>query len=215
MDYTKKLQEINDEYYPIIKKMYKNYVKHFKKIPNLTKNVFILSDDECIGEHNDLLKKRGKCVTENGYIYIRESKFNKHVLIHEFIHRLSRNYLDCGWVEGIGVEVNIGQGIIDYSGLNEVLTEWFAYEITKYRETTIYQDYLPVIDGIITNICSLKSIKSAFFKGDIGYFFDVFANISAQKNGHKTLTLEDNNYAIDKINNISKTISDSLNINEL
>ncbi len=203
MDYTKELQKINNEYYPIIKSKYKEYIKNFNKIPDMTQNVFILSDEQCVGEHEDLLKMRGKCVTETGYIYIRKSKFNKHVLVHEFIHRLSRNYLDCGWVEGISVETDI----IDYNGLSEVLTEWFAYKITKIDEPTIYQKHMHIFDDFIKrDICNIEYLATAFFSGNENDIFTMFVASVVYNDNRINVTPTDIEKAIAKINEISRTI---------
>lgn len=204
MNSKQELQKINDEYYSIIKSKYKEYIKNFDEIPDMTKNVFILSDEQCIGEHEDLLKMRGKCVTETGHIYIRKSKFNKQVLVHEFIHRLSRNYLDCGWVEGVGVETDT----IDYNGLNEILTEWFAYKITKIDEPTIYQKYMRIFDNFIKcNICNIEYVATAFFHGNENDIFALFVASIVLNDNRIAITPADIEKATKEINEISKIVN--------
>ena len=137
MDYSTELKRINDKYYNKIKKAYSKYIKNFDSIPDLTQNVYIIPDDKCIGDYKDLAvgKNRGRCDADTGNIYIRESAFCDHLLIHEFVHRLSRNYDGHQWINGIGIESNF----YDLSGFNELFTEWFTYHITHTRENSNYQ----------------------------------------------------------------------------
>lgn len=151
MDYSTELKRINDKYYNKIKKAYGKYIKNFDSIPNLTQNVYIIPDDKCIGDYEDLAvgKNRGRCDTNTGNIYIRESAFCEHLLIHEFIHRLSRNKVKIGifkrqWVEGV-MFINKKVALL---GLNEVLTEWFAFQITNIIEANTYQLQFPFIKNI-------------------------------------------------------------------
>lgn len=167
MNYQNELKRINEKYYEEIKKSYGKYIKNFDRIPDITKKVFVIPDEKCVGKHSDLIMMRGKCVTRNGYIYIRESAFSEHLIIHEFIHRLSRNFrykglLRWGWIEGIGFE----QNKIDYNGLNEILTEWLAYKITQIKEPGVYQENFIFVESLLKKCCSSEVLEEAFFNGD-------------------------------------------------
>lgn len=166
MNTTLLLKEVNDKYYMKIKKYYEKYIKNFDSIPNITKNVFIVPSNECIGKHSDLSNNRGKCESDTGYIYIRENAFNEHLLIHEFIHRLSRNRLRQHlfkriWIEGIGYQ----QNNVDYRGLNELITEWLAFNITNYKENNNCQHYFCFINEFKKE-CDFDKIIEAYFNSD-------------------------------------------------
>ena len=120
MDYTKELNRINDKYYHKIREAYSKYIKNFDSIPDLTHNVYIISDNKCIGDYEDLAPgtNRGRCDANTGNIYIRESAFCEHLLVHEFIHRLSRNFRQGQWTNGLD-----GFYLISFCGINELITE--------------------------------------------------------------------------------------------
>ena len=139
MDYYTELNRINDKYYNKIKKAYSKYIKNFDSIPDLTQNVYIIPDNKCIDDYEDLAvgKNRGRCDADTGNIYIRESAFCEHLLIHEFIHRLSRNCRQGNWTNGLGCFY-----LVPFYGINELITEWIAFSITNIKEANNRQQNL-------------------------------------------------------------------------
>lgn len=133
----------------------------------MTQGVYIIPKEKCVGKHADIAegKNRGKCVTKNGQIYIRDSAFCEQVLVHEFIHRLSRNKIRVNkpwkqWVEGVTVVVNK----IPMFGFNEVLTEWIAFSITGIEEQNLYQVYFNFIEKL-KSYDILDEIIELYFQG--------------------------------------------------
>ena len=172
MDYSTELKRINDKYYHKIKKEYSKYIKNFDSIPDLTQNVYIIPDNKCIDDYEDLAvgKNRGRCDADTGNIYIRESAFCEHLLIHEFIHRLSRNkvkirFFKRQWVEGV---MFLDKKVALF-GLNEVLTEWFAFQITNIIEANNCQLQFP----FIKNIFDTNDTDSIAFK----YFNNMYEDL--------------------------------------
>ena len=163
MDYSTELKRINDKYYNKIKKAYSKYIKNFDSIPDLTQNVYIILDNKCIGDYEDLAvgNNRGRCDVDTGNIYIRESAFCEHLLIHEFIHRLSRNFIDCGWIEGFMIsDTEIF--------LNELINEALTSKICGY-ESRNYNLYLfPIFHKIVKKI-GYDNLLYAYFSSDIIY----------------------------------------------
>ncbi len=168
MNYEDEKRKINEAYYRKIRDTYGKYVKNFDKIPNMTQDVYIIPSGKCVGKHADIAegKNRGKCVTKNGRIYIRDSAFCEQVLVHEFIHRLSRNKIRVNkpwkqWVEGVTVVVNK----IPMFGFNEVLTEWIAFSITGIvEEQNLYQAYFNIIEKLKSHDI-LDKIIELYFQG--------------------------------------------------
>lgn len=176
MNHTAELQRINDKYYSKIKSTYGCYIKNVDKIPNMTQKVYIVPDANCAGKHSDLSLKRAKCITKSGKIYIRESAFDERILIHEYIHRLSRNYkhkapLNWGWVEGFSsIKDNIS-----YVGFNELITEWITYDITHIKEPlNPYQVLFPIIAKIQSCLGNdFEKIIQLYFQGNCNPLFDI------------------------------------------
>lgn len=167
MNYKAKLQCINDKYYDKIKSTYGCYIKNFDKIPNMTQKIYIIPDAKCRFRYKSLSKVRGKCTTKNGKIYIRESAFCEQVLVHEYIHRLSRNFkkigfIKWGWVEGV---MYLDKKIC-YRGINEVLTEWLAYNITGIKENNTYTSQFIFTDELKKHPVIFNKIIKAYFSSD-------------------------------------------------
>lgn len=147
----------------------------------MQKGVYIIPDNKCVGEYEDLAigYNRGRCDTDTGNIYIRESALCEHLLVHEYIHRLSRNYINGEWNLGIGFSFNLACSV-DFNGINELLTEWLAYKITMKKENdSIYQMLFPIID-IITNkriyrFCN--RIPKAYFRSDYRTIIKIFDKV--------------------------------------
>lgn len=174
MNYQAELQRINSKYYSKIKNDYSKYIRNFERIPDMRYKVSIVPDQKCINEFSDIApgKARGKCDTKTGYIYIRESAFCEQVLVHEFIHRLSRNKIKIKrfskqWVEGIAIP----DEKLPLVGLNEVLTEWLTFQITGIQEPNSYQRLFYYIEEIelhphISSSDTLETIIECYFKSN-------------------------------------------------
>lgn len=54
MDFEEIINEINEKYYNKIKEAYGKYIKDFDKIPDMTKYVYIIPDEECVRDFEDL-----------------------------------------------------------------------------------------------------------------------------------------------------------------
>ncbi len=177
MDYSKELKRINDKYYEKIKEQYEPYVKNFSKVPNMTKKVFIIPDGKCIGKHKDLNVTRSKCLTKNGYIFIKESLFNEHIVVREFINRLSRNFKHINkfkfcWVIGIAFKEN-GH---DYFGLNATLNEWLTYKITNHTDEVGFQSNFWFMKMLLSSGCKEETLKQSFFNNDYKTISIIFNN---------------------------------------
>lgn len=144
MEFKEELEIINSKYYNIIVQKYGHFVKNLSSKGNLTTNIIPLSVDDCKGRFADLIEHRARCDT-NGKIYVRIDKFNEHVLVHEFIHRLTNNWkylggLRFGVIQGLNA-THLNKHLFPYgycrlAGLNELITEYLTYEITNYKEST-------------------------------------------------------------------------------
>ncbi len=173
MDYTTELNRINDKYYNKIKKEYSKYIKNFDSIPDLTQNVYIIPDDKCIDDYKDLAvgKNRGRCDADTGNIYIRESAFCDHLLIHEFIHRLSRNktkkILFPQKILGIATEAK-------YIGINEIFTEYLSIKIDT-EECNSYLQFINIFSTL--DETSIIDFTGYYFKGDIFNFINLLISI--------------------------------------
>lgn len=144
------------------------YIKPYihKKVDPITEHVYIVSEGDYV--YNDLLQNnaRGVCHAENGYIYFRDNvDITANLLIHEFVHRLSRNCINGEWVEGIN---NPPDGVT-YS-FNESITEMIAIDITGIREKG--HPYLPCVDLVdfLCNKVGKTDLISAYFNSDLFYF---------------------------------------------
>lgn len=182
MNYLDSLQKIDKKYRGQILKKYGRHVRWSNWRANLVSDVEIIPLCECAHEHVDLSQKRGKCVYSTGKICLREDAFlrngevNEHLLVHEFIHRLSRNELR------INREIKIWIAGFDYPGndvkpaaFNELLTEWIAHDITGIKENTIYQVYLTEIDTLNNLLGNrrFRKLMRAFFHSDIKAMADL------------------------------------------
>ena len=89
------VEEVNDilgKHKETLEEYMKLYI--VKSVDPITKHVYIVSSGDNV--YKELLeeKARGVCHMEDGFIYFRNDiDLTPHLLIHEFIHRLSRNRL--------------------------------------------------------------------------------------------------------------------------
>lgn len=134
------------------------YIKDFNSIPNMTQNIMLLSEERLFFERDKLTKNnaRGNCDVNTGYIYIIKDAFCEHLLVHEFMHRLSRNQKRAGifkkyWVSGIYDPYET----VDFRGLNELMTEWLTFKITNFKENNVYQSEFANFENI-TQRCNLE-----------------------------------------------------------
>ena len=127
---------------------------------NKTENIFIVSKGDI--EYEDLIQNqcRGKCEPKNGYIYFRnDTELNPLIIIHEFIHRLSRKRLWFEWV--IGIQYKDGKTTY----FNEFLTEAITYKITGQKENNNkYNVGIKYIEKLF-NRFGEKKVMLAYFKG--------------------------------------------------
>lgn len=142
-----------------------------RNIVPITEDVYIVHKGDDI--YNDLINKcaRGVCPVENGHIYFRDDvEITAHLLIHEFIHRLSRNrkfimasFSWC-WVEGI----DFPSDYLTY--INEAITEMIAVDIMGEREeNNPYNKGLKVID-MLCNKIDKTAIVYAYMSGNRKFF---------------------------------------------
>lgn len=171
MDYQASLKQLNSKYYPIISDKYGSYIKNFHLRRNLATNVFLIPQKYCFLCFSELAyNKRGKTPRTTGNIYIRKEAFSEHLLVHEYIHRLSINVKHIRFIK---LELALGFCIdadhYYYLGLNELLTEWITYSITGIQEDTIYFRYLYVIDEFreIIGEQQFQEVIFAYFHNDI------------------------------------------------
>lgn len=119
---------------------------------------------------------RAICKEKTGHIYIKESAFSNFVLVHELIHRLSRNQKTGFWgrkywQNGIAT---IENGI-NYTGLNEIITEWFAVKISGWElgedHPNLYQSYFPFFLQVFEK--HEDEIAEAYFTGNTRIIYDI------------------------------------------
>lgn len=172
MDKTNELITANNKYYNKICDKYGSLTTNDNISRDLTTDIIFIPHDKCVGKHIDLGKARGKCDSKTGIIYIRENVYCDHLLVHEYIHRLSRNYKHTGylkkqWIEGFCYPYRKNEGIL-YWGINEVFTEWVAYDITGIKEDNPYQLYFGIMQHIVEKLGQNKYQKliHAYFNGD-------------------------------------------------
>ena len=101
---------------------------------------------------------RAKCNTETGNIYIKElTSVSSNLLIHEYIHRLSRNFICCEWKLGI-VSKN-GRS----SFLNEAITEWLTILVVGEKEShNKYNKLVYYLKPLIYSVPNYQVIRNYF-----------------------------------------------------
>ena len=142
-----------------------------KKVDPITENVYIVSQGNYM--YNELIElgARGGCRVEDGYIFIREDvELTPHLLIHEFIHRLSRNRrlyinsIEWKWVEGI----NLPEDCLDY--MNEVITEMITVDIIgREEEGNPYTIGLELMREFANKV-GMHDLADAYFYGNVRFF---------------------------------------------
>lgn len=149
------------------------YVKPYihKDIVPITEDVYVVYKGDDI--YNNLINKRarGVCPVENGHIYFRDDvEITAHLLIHEFVHRLSRNRkfvmasFSWHWVEGI----DFPSDYLTY--INEAITEMITVDIMGEREeNNPYNKGLKVIDMLCNKIDKTAIIYS-YISGNRKFF---------------------------------------------
>lgn len=155
------------------KRTLEEYIKPYihKKVDPITEYIYVVFSGDDV--HTELVnqKARGVCHTEDGHIYFRnEVNLTAHLLIHEFVHRLSRNrkfvikILTWRLVEGI----DFPKDCLDY--LNEVITEMITSDITGTEEPD--NPYTLGLDLMrqFANKIGKHSMINAYFEGDIRFF---------------------------------------------
>lgn len=155
------------------KRSLEEYIKPYFRMGTdpITKNIYLVYDGDDIYIELKNGRNRGLCCTENGYIYLRSDvDLVPSLLIHEFIHRLSRNrkfikrHLKWEWVCGIDFP---RKGIFY---LNEAITEMIAIDITGTCEDG--HPYRPGVE-IVEKLCNTigkNDLITAYFNGDISFF---------------------------------------------
>lgn len=172
------LKEVNDKYYPIIKEKYGKYVKNFSQKGAMTDNVrfFDSSQEKKAYKGKTLI---GNCDRRNGRIYLNKDKMDEHSVVHEYIHRLSRNRRrKCFKINPFTPVLGIHEKYhgIDFSGMNEVITEWLTYQITHIqKDTSVYQVFFSIITDMKKNAYyDEEQFLYAYFTGKTKYFYHYF-----------------------------------------
>ena len=155
------------------KKSLEEYIAPYLKpyTEPITKNVYVVY--KCDEIYDDLMERgaRGRCDYDDGYIYLRSDREpTAHLLIHEFIHRVSRNRkfvikpFGTQWVEGIDFPQK------DLFDLNESITEMIAIDITGERECG--HPYNEGVD-ILEKLCKpndKNDMIEDYFTGNLSFF---------------------------------------------
>lgn len=160
-DYINNL--IKKESYNLQTKYIKPYIH--KDFEPITTNVYVVSKGDIFYDDLKQNNARGICDADTGYIYFRDDvTITAHLLIHEFIHRLSRNKFKDEWIEGIAfTDTNLYY-------LNEVITEMITCRITGTTETdNPYSIGLKHIDALCDKLGEFKIVR-AYFNGNINFF---------------------------------------------
>ena len=155
------------------KRTLEEYIKPYihKKVDLINENIYVVFPGDDVYKELIDQKARGVCHTKDGYIYFRnEVNLTAHLLIHEFVHRLSRNrkfvikMLSWHFVEGI----DFPKDCLNY--LNEVITEMITSDITGLEEPD--NPYTLGLDLMrqFANKAGKHSMVNAYFEGDIHFF---------------------------------------------
>ena len=179
MNEMEQLREINNKYYPIIKEKYGKYINNFLKKRTMMDNVCFFNSNQkefqiCGGK-----TLAGGCDKRNGRIYLNKDKINEHTVVHEYIHRLSRNrrrkYLKINpFTPVLGIHEEYHG--VDFSGVNEIITDWLAYQVTHIQKgTSVYQVFFFIItDMQKSSYYNEEQFLQAYFTGKTKYFFNYF-----------------------------------------
>lgn len=143
---------------------------NFNKIEDMTTNVFLIPQNECIGGHGDLQTNSGKCVAKTGYIYFNKQSFQQaglqqqeRMLVHEYLHRCTRKKLWYGrWVEGVAFNYH-------YVGLNEVLTEIYTTSIVGYFEERVAYNFMAEHVNYLISVIGEDIFCNIYFKNQYLY----------------------------------------------
>lgn len=137
---------------------------------SITNHIYIVSAGNNV--YNELVKvnARGKCKKGNGYIYFRDDiEITDHLLVHEIIHRLSRNLKivrkcpPLQWVEGVDFSPKSHH-------MNEVITEYITSLITgKNEENNPYTIGLEYIQHFGDKV-GVHNMIQAYFRGNVRFF---------------------------------------------
>lgn len=176
MGYSDAIQKINEKYHKIILKKYGLYLSGPYCRTDLATDIKVLSEQDCVGENEDLKNKRGKCVYATGEIVLRETAFiqgdkiNEHLLIHEYIHRLACNQKRFKFRFERGSGFDFTSQNVSWTIINELMTEWLAIRITDYREDTPYQRVIGVIEDLREYLGKdrFELLIEAYFRSDLG-----------------------------------------------
>jgi len=158
------IEQLIEPYRAELDNLIETYVPN-KTIQDITEDVFIVDNNDKIYKELKNNNGRAKCDANTGNIYIRNDiDLTAHLLIHEFIHRISRNKVKVGlfkkqWIEGI---MFVDKKVALY-GLNEVLTEWIAFDVTNYTENNSYQQEFKLIKDVKKHHNLLDKIIGAYF----------------------------------------------------
>lgn len=179
-----RILKTSDKYANKIHEEFGSYAD-FDKIDDMKTNIFFLTEKECIGEHEDLLYSAGKCNITDGNIYIRDKDIiPERLLVHEYIHRISRNYINNIWHMGIQTE---DDGI--RISLNEAITEYFCWKLVKYDENeprTIYMNGLDCIEKL-SNKIGYEVLKDIYFNNKITSLVLLFDDFNEVCNGFRDI----------------------------
>lgn len=144
----------------------------FAKVDNMTTNIFILSPEQCVGEHEDIRSNLGKCLVDTGEIFLRETgEISERLFIHEYIHRLSRNKKGSTWYMGIQTENE--QKTVNF---NEAITEYFCWKVVGYdkkHSDVAYSYGLDLIEALVGEI-QYEQLLRQFFYSDADLFASMF-----------------------------------------
>lgn len=159
-------------------KIYQEFNEHvdFEKVGDMKTNVYLLSMEQCVGEHEDLQHNSRKCVITTGDIYIKDKVvISERGFIHEYIHRMSRNLIDDVWFMGLQAE---DDGIrID---INEAITEYFCWKIVEYDLNAPEVSYSFGIDCIekLNQKIGYERLKAIYFHSQLNKFKAYFEDFN-------------------------------------
>ena len=143
MQHQDALQKINRKYRDKVREMYGHFLCGPHCNIDLAQKVYIIPQERCVNTLSDIANNRGKCVYNSGKIFLRENAFfqngcyNEHLLVHEYIHRLSSNRKRNGLFPVWGSGFDFKYKYADYTILNELITEWVTFSITNCSEPLI------------------------------------------------------------------------------
>ena len=165
---TEEIDNILGEHITSLDEYIRPYIQ--KDVDPITEHVYVVYEGDAIYEELKTGGHRGLCRAKDGYIYIRNDvDWSPNLLIHEFIHRLSRNrkFVKAWPIYQSVLGLDQPRNCLHY--VNEIITEMIAVSITGIEEErNPYTFGLDLMRQFANKVGAHNLIK-AYFEGNVGF----------------------------------------------